>query len=188
MELGTIVKWYKAPGDYVHAGEILLDVETEKAIISVEAPVSGILLFAENTPEKEIPVNGLIAIFGKPEEKSSYHPAAHSANPEWAKDKTFAKKNVLKTIGTSEKDGESEIEWILLPHLGKTSMEGTLVSWLVNPGDVLEVGTPIADVETGKAIIRMESYRDGEIIALNANPGDLIKYGDRLIGLKALKT
>ena len=62
MEEGRIVRWRKRVGDPVEKGEIILDVETDKAIMEVESPVKGVLSKVLVAEGATAPVNKLLAV------------------------------------------------------------------------------------------------------------------------------
>ncbi len=64
MEEGTLIKWYKAEGDYVQQGETLFEVETDKAVLEVEAFVSGVLSQILVQEGEKVPVGTPIAMIG----------------------------------------------------------------------------------------------------------------------------
>ena len=69
---------------------------------------------------------------------------------------------------------------VTMPKLSDTMLEGTLVKWCKKKGDKVEVGDILAEVETDKATMEMESFDDGTISELYAEEGAVIKVGDRI--------
>ena len=65
MEYGTIVRWLKAEGDRVTAGEAVVEVEAEKVTNELEAPVTGVLERIVAVEGDEIRVGATIAIFAE---------------------------------------------------------------------------------------------------------------------------
>jgi len=68
QETGTLLQWLKSPGDTVTKGEPLMEVETDKANVEVEAPASGILANVSAQPGDVIPVGQTIALIVAPGE------------------------------------------------------------------------------------------------------------------------
>ncbi|MGH2524228.1 MAG: lipoyl domain-containing protein, partial [Anaerolineales bacterium] len=62
QETGTLVQWLKAPGAAVVQGEPLMEIETDKATVEIEAPASGILANVTAQPGDVIPVGQRIAV------------------------------------------------------------------------------------------------------------------------------
>ena len=69
MEEGTILQWFKKEGDKVSAGEPLLEIETDKVNMEVEAPASGVLLKIFRPEGETVPVTETIGWIGEPGEK-----------------------------------------------------------------------------------------------------------------------
>ena len=69
---------------------------------------------------------------------------------------------------------------VTMPKLSDTMLEGTLVKWCKKKGDKVEVGDILAEVETDKATMEMESFDDGTISELYVEEGAVIKVGDRI--------
>ena len=68
QETGRLVRWFKQEGDSVAKGEMLMEVETDKSVVEVEAPASGILARITATPDDEVPVGQTIALIVEPGE------------------------------------------------------------------------------------------------------------------------
>jgi pyruvate/2-oxoglutarate dehydrogenase complex dihydrolipoamide acyltransferase (E2) component len=64
MEEGNIVAWLKKEGDPVKTGDILAEVETDKATMELESYFNGVLLYI-GVPSGPVAVDGIIAIIGK---------------------------------------------------------------------------------------------------------------------------
>ena len=73
MSSGTIAAWHVAEGERVEAGDILFEIETDKATMEVESPGSGRLQFLRAKPGDEVPIGQVIAWI-LPKEKRWWHP------------------------------------------------------------------------------------------------------------------
>ena len=62
MEEGRIVAWHKQVGDKVEKGEIILEVETDKAVMGVECPATGVLSEILVTAGETVPINTPLAL------------------------------------------------------------------------------------------------------------------------------
>jgi pyruvate dehydrogenase E2 component (dihydrolipoamide acetyltransferase) len=71
QQTGTLLKWLKAEGESVSKGEPLMEIETDKATVEIEAPGSGILTQVVAKPGDEIPVGKTIALLLAPGETAS---------------------------------------------------------------------------------------------------------------------
>lgn len=68
MEEGTLVEWHKVEGDFVNDNEVIASIETDKVVISLEAPLSGYLhiLVQEGT---SVPIGQTIAVISETKEE-----------------------------------------------------------------------------------------------------------------------
>ena len=71
-----------------------------------------------------------------------------------------------------------------LPDVGEGVAEGELVNWLVAPGDRVEEGQPVAEVETDKALVEVPSRYDGTVEELFVEAGDIVPVGDVIISFR----
>ena len=71
LETGVVTQWHKVEGDTVEKGEAIVQIETEKVSLDVEAPAAGILLRILVPDGTETPIFSTIAIIGQPGEDIS---------------------------------------------------------------------------------------------------------------------
>lgn len=69
---------------------------------------------------------------------------------------------------------------ITMPQLSDTMTEGTLVKWLVKEGDAVKSGQIVAEVETDKATMEMESFESGTLAQIVVKEGEKVPVGGRL--------
>ena len=125
MEEGTIVRWLKNEGDKVHAKDILFEVETDKAVVEVEAGHDGILRKIIIPVGQMVPIRTRVGLIGDanetvPADAGSPVPAVHMA-PAAA---PAAVEPVVMTGGS--------LTDVLMPQAGQSMEEGTIVRWLAN--------------------------------------------------------
>ena len=156
MEEGTVAKWYKKVGDEVNEGDILAEIETDKATMEFEAFYSGTLLHIGINEGDTAPVDNLLAIIGKKGEDISkllsvdldnekvVNEVSVDVNKE--KNKSLANEN-----NNSSPSKSKNFSVISMPRLSDTMEEGTVVSWLKKVGDKIDEGEIIAEIETDKA-------------------------------------
>ncbi|KAJ9599011.1 hypothetical protein L9F63_010468, partial [Diploptera punctata] len=152
MSEGTIVKWLKKEGDPIQPGDVLCDIQTDKAVVSFEIEEEGILakiLVKEDT--KDIKVGTVIALMvaegedwksveGSASASSSAPPPSESA----------------PTSGSGIAGQE-----LKMPSLSPTMSEGTIVKWLKNEGDPIAPGDVLCDIQTDKAVVSFETEEEG---------------------------
>lgn len=78
-------------------------------------------------------------------------------------------------------NADARTERFLLPDLGEGLTEATIVSWLVQPGDVVAVDQPVVEVESAKSIAELPSPFAGRVEGLHAAVGDIVHKDDPLV-------
>jgi len=72
------------------------------------------------------------------------------------------------------------ISKIVVPNLGATGTDVTLVSWLVKTGDYVKAGAPLFSVSTDKAEMEVEAFKDGYLREILAEPGSVVELGEEV--------
>ena len=165
MTEGVIAGWHKKVGDTVKKGDLLAEIETDKATMELESYQEGVLLHIGTPSGGKLQVNDLLAVLGKSGEDISAILSQHSggastevkANPAPEK-QPEVKKEEIKSATT---DISAMDEIVLMPRLSDTMTEGVIASWQKNVGDTVKKGEVLADIETDKATMELESYKDG---------------------------
>ncbi len=194
MTEGVIAAWHKKVGDNVKKGDLLAEVETDKATMDLESYKDGTLLFTGTDKGGKIQVNDLLAIIGKPGEDISTlvkggaskasEPAAKSTAapapaPAVKKENPPAIPQVQNQPSTTL-DLSSMQEVILMPRLSDTMTEGVIADWHKKVGDIVKKGDILADIETDKATMELESYKEGKLLFAGAEKGQKIAVNDLL--------
>ncbi len=199
MEEGTVATWLKKVGDSVKEGDILAEIETDKATMEFESFYEGTLLHIGIKEGETAKVDTLLAIIGKKDEDiSDLIDGSYSA--EASEDKGKEKENDSKeekstdkkedkkkssdeeTENNSDKSDESAnsekaelpegVEVITMPRLSDTMTEGTVASWLKKEGDKVEEGDILAEIETDKATMEFESFYSGTLLKIGVGEGE----------------
>lgn len=175
MEEGVIASWLKKVGDTVKPGDILAEVETDKATMELESYEEGVLLYVGVKEKDSVPVNGIIAIIGEKGEAFEQLLTGASEAPS-TKEIPAAATAVAATpevIVPAVKMNTSAIPAVLvtMPKMSDTMQEGTISTWLKNVGDSVKTGEIIAEVETDKATMELESYEDGILLYIGVAAG-----------------
>ena len=176
MEEGVVAQWLKKVGDKVEEGDILAEIETDKATMEFESFNEGTLLHIGVQEGETAPVETLLAVIGDEGEDIS---AILSGDTQ-----TYSsdKKEETKLEGKSSNDqkpsnsGEVSIpkgvEVVAMPRLSDTMEEGTVASWLKNVGDDISEGDILAEIETDKATMEFESFYEGTLLYVGINEGE----------------
>lgn len=158
QESGQIIAWHKKPGDQVAEGDVLFEVETDKATMEVEAAGAGFLTNVTAGEGDDVPVGDVIARISKTVEDAETLPAP---SPPAADD------------GKEIPKGHE----VIMPTLGMAQDSGLLVKWAVSPGDKVAEGDILFEVETDKATQEVEVQKGGYVAALLAQEGEDVPTG-----------
>ena len=188
MTEGVIAAWHKKVGDSVKKGELLAEVETDKATMDLESYKDGTLLYTGTEKGGKIQVDDLLAIIGAPGEDISAlikggapapAPAASAAAAP-APSAAAAAPAAAPTPAAGGLDLSKMEEVILMPRLSDTMTEGVIADWHKKVGDMVKKGDILADIETDKATMELESYKEGKLLYVGAQKGDKIAVNSLL--------
>jgi pyruvate dehydrogenase E2 component (dihydrolipoamide acetyltransferase) len=185
MTEGVIAAWHKKVGDNVKKGDLLAEVETDKATMDLESYKDGTLLFTGTEKGGKIQVNDLLAIIGKPGEDISKLVKTGGAAPATAAPAVSpASAAPAAAVPAAKPAGGLDIstmqEVILMPRLSDTMTEGVIAEWHKKVGDMVKKGDILADIETDKATMELESYKEGKLLFTGAEKGQKIAVNDLL--------
>ena len=164
MEEGTVVKWHKSVGDEVAEGDILAEIETDKAIQEFESEYDGVLLYQGVKENEPVPVDTVLAIIGEKGEDIASLIFGGTQEKEDTTQETIKEEAEKSTQSTVKKQIPSNVHVINMPRLSDTMEEGTVTSWHKNVGDKVAEGDILADIETDKAVQEFESEYDGVLL------------------------
>ena len=183
MTEGVIAAWHKNVGDTVKKGDVLAEIETDKATMELESYQNGTLLHVGTSNGGKLQVNDLLCIIGQAGEDisallngGSAAPAAPAATPAVVEAAPVA----AAPAATAALDLSTMEEVVLMPRLSDTMTEGVIAAWQKNIGDAVKKGDVLADIETDKATMELESYKDGVILYQGASAGEKIQVNDLL--------
>lgn len=186
MEEGVIAAWLKKEGDEVSSGDVLAEVETDKATMELESYQDGFLLHIGAKEKDVVPVDGVLAVIGEKGEEFK-HLLNEDAGSEVQSTKDEENNNavaapVAETVDTSNINASV----IRMPKMSDTMEEGVIASWLKKVGDTIESGDILAEVETDKATMELEAYEDGTLLytAVEAGNGVAVDGVIAIIGEK----
>ena len=171
MEEGTVAKWLKKEGDVISEGDILAEIETDKATMEFESFYEGTLLHIGVAEGDTAAVDVLLAIIGEKGEDISSLISGGSNKTETENTEVVSeeKKEITTAVAsTSIPDG---VEVITMPRLSDTMTEGTVATWLKKEGDEVEEGDILAEIETDKATMEFESFYTGTLLKIGIPEG-----------------
>ena len=197
MTEGTIAAWLKKVGDKVKSGDILAEVETDKATMELENYEDGVLLYIGPKEKESVVVDGVLAIVGKEGEDFSALlasaqgggaaapqpapvPAAEAPQPEAPKEAPAAPVAAAAPVApapaapAAAPANGKKATVVRMPKMSDTMTEGTIAAWLKNVGDKVKSGDILAEVETDKATMELENYEDGTLLYTGPKAGEAV--------------
>ncbi|SOE22763.1 pyruvate dehydrogenase E2 component (dihydrolipoamide acetyltransferase) [Spirosomataceae bacterium TFI 002] len=177
MEEGVIAAWNVKVGDKVSSGDILAEVETDKATMDMESYEDGTILYIGVEKGDAVPVDAVMAIIGEEGEdfKALLDGVSGGAKPETPAQKA-EEKPAAPAAPAAEKIDTSGINAALvkMPLLSDTMTEGVIHTWLKKVGDKIASGDLIAEIETDKATMELEAYEEGTLLYIGVEEGSAV--------------
>ena len=170
MEEGTVATWFKKVGDTVKEGDILAEIETDKATMEFEAFYEGELLHIGIHEGETAPVDSLLAIIGEKGEDISAH--LNGGNPPAEAAQTFEEAAPVAAETAAAVSLPDNVEVITMPRLSDTMEEGTVATWLKKVGDTVNEGDILAEIETDKATMEFEAFYAGTLLHIGIQEGE----------------
>ncbi len=178
MTEGVLAKWHKKVGDSIKAGDVVAEIETDKATMDFESFQEGTLLYIGVEEGKAVPVDGLIAIIGaKGEDYSAAlegDKPAEAAKEEKAAEVAETTKEVASEASPAVDTSKIEANIIRMPALSDTMSEGVINKWNFKVGDKIKADDSLADVETDKATMEVVGYEEGTLLYLSVKEGEAV--------------
>ncbi|RTY73655.1 pyruvate dehydrogenase complex dihydrolipoamide acetyltransferase [Flavobacterium sp. LS1R10] len=173
MTEGTVATWLKKVGDKISEGDILAEIETDKATMEFESFNEGTLLYIGIPEGETAAVDSLLAIIGDEGEDVSDLIAGKTADVAPVKEEGKATPDAIKeeTKPTTTALPEGVIV-ITMPRLSDTMTEGTVATWLKKVGDTVAEGDILAEIETDKATMEFESFNEGSLLYIGIEEGN----------------
>lgn len=179
MTEGKIVAWHKQVGDKVKPGDLMAEVETDKATMELESYQEGTLLHIGVAAGDMVQVEGLIAVIGQAgEDFQSLLSASASATPSANIETTTISPEPVAASTPGVSPEELGVTVIRMPLLSDTMTEGKIVAWNKKVGDVVKSDDHLADVETDKATMEVVPYVEGTLLYIGVEEGKAAKVND----------
>ena len=182
MTEGTVATWLKKVGDKVSEGDMLAEIETDKATMEFESFNEGTLLYIGIKEGETAPIDSLLAIIGNEGEDISAliagggataAPASAEAATKEAAPAPAAKVKEEKTAAPVAAAAlPAGVVVVTMPRLSDTMTEGTVATWLKKVGDKVSEGDMLAEIETDKATMEFESFNEGTLLYIGIKEGE----------------
>ncbi|MEO5788005.1 MAG: pyruvate dehydrogenase complex dihydrolipoamide acetyltransferase [Gelidibacter sp.] len=183
MEEGTVAAWLKKVGDKIQEGDILAEIETDKATMEFESFHEGTLLYIGIQEGETTKVDELLAIIGEEGEDISDLIAGGSSDKKEEKSEAKASEE-MSSNDAEETSGNDDLPEgvivVTMPRLSDTMEEGTVATWLKKVGDNVEEGDILAEIETDKATMEFESFQSGTLLFIGLDEGESAKVDSLL--------
>lgn len=175
MTEGKVAKWHKKVGDKVKEGDILAEIETDKAVQDFESEVEGTLLYVGVEEGGAAAVDSVLAIIGNEGEDISGLTGGEAPKSGDSEEKKTDEDHKTENNATSIEQADAEVpagvEVITMPRLSDTMTEGKVAKWHKNVGDTVKEGDLLAEIETDKAVQDFESEFNGILLKQGVEEG-----------------
>jgi pyruvate dehydrogenase E2 component (dihydrolipoamide acetyltransferase) len=182
---GTILRWLKQPGDAIKKDEPILEISTDKVDTEVPAPVAGILLQQVAQEKETVAVGALIAVIGEagetaqaPEQKAAAPAKEEAPQKEVVAPETKAESKPAQESAPTQSSGEGQA--VVMPKMGESITEGTILRWLKKEGDQVKKDEPIVEISTDKVDTEVPSPFAGTLTKISAQEKETIAVGATL--------
>jgi len=179
MTEGVIAKWHKKVGDKVNSGDLVAEIETDKATMDFESYQEGTLLYIGPKEGEAVAIDAVIAILG--EEGEDYKALLEGGSAPATDDKKEEETTEVSPVEESAATVSAEdlgVTVITMPLLSDTMTEGVIAQWNFKVGDTIKSDDAIADVETDKATMEVTAYADGTLLYVGLEAGQAAKVND----------
>jgi 2-oxoglutarate dehydrogenase dihydrolipoamide succinyltransferase (E2 component) len=184
---GTVIEWAKKVGDKVEVDETLLEIATDKVDTEVPSPEAGVLVEILVQEDETVEVGQTIAIIDTEGEASETKEETDAEEAdkdpeEKAEQKTEEEPEKAKeseSSGSDEEDsaGDGERIEVLMPQMGESVMEGTVIEWAKKVGDKVEVDETLLEIATDKVDTEVPSPESGTLVEILVEEGETIEVG-----------
>ncbi len=183
MTEGKVSKWHKKVGDAVKEGDILAEIETDKAVQDFESELNGTLLYVGVEEGGQAPVDSVLAIIGaQGEDISSLIGGGSAASSTSEARKAEEIKEEPAVEESASADIPEGVEVITMPRLSDTMTEGKVAKWQKNVGDAVKEGDILAEIETDKAVQDFESEVSGTLLYQGIGEGEAAEV-DKILAI-----
>jgi pyruvate dehydrogenase E2 component (dihydrolipoamide acetyltransferase) len=175
MTEGVIAKWHKKVGDQVKSGELMAEIETDKATMDYESFNTGTVLYLGAQEGQAVAINAVLAIVGnKGEDYAALLAGAQTAGNTGGEKVSQATAEVVTPAPTIDTSG-IKAEIVLMPKMSDTMAEGVIATWHKKVGDSVKSGELLAEIETDKATMDYESFNTGTLLYVGAQAKEAVK-------------
>jgi multifunctional 2-oxoglutarate metabolism enzyme len=166
---GTVLSWFKQEGEEIAADEPLVEISTDKIDAEVPSPGAGTLVKLHVAEGDTVTVGQVLAEIAPGNGAGPSH--AHESGNGTA---------VQEAPTSDDAGGTGEILEIVMPQMGESVSEGTILDWAKGPGDAVAADETIVEISTDKVDAEVPSPASGTITEVLAAAGDTVTVGQVL--------
>lgn len=138
---GTILEWHKAEGDTIEIDEILVEISTDKVDAEVPSPIAGTVVKIYGGEGDTVAVGAVLA----------------EIDPNGSGGNGVAPASSADGAPADGPAAEAEIVDVVVPSMGESISEGTLLEWSVSVGSQIAMDDPVAEISTDKVDAELPS-------------------------------
>jgi 2-oxoglutarate dehydrogenase E2 component (dihydrolipoamide succinyltransferase) len=180
---GTVIEWHKQPGDRVEQDEILLEIGTDKVDTEVPSPQGGVLTEVLVEEGDTVEVGTIIArVETEAEEAEVVEPSGEApdaeadAEPAPAETETAEEEEPEPSDSAAPEPSGEEVE-VVMPKMGESITEGTVIAWYKDIGDEVEVDETLLEIGTDKVDTEVPSPAAGVLTEKLVDEGETVEVG-----------
>lgn len=183
---GTVTRWLKQEGDTVELDEPLVEVSTDKVDTEIPSPAAGVLTKIIAQEDDTVEVGGELAVIGDAKDAGeAAAPAPEKVPAAQPESKPAPEPPPVQPTSGAPAGGDAKP--VLMPELGESVTEGTVIRWLKKIGDSVQVDEPLVEVSTDKVDTEIPSPVAGVLVSISADEDATVPVGGELarIGVAA---
>ncbi|WP_193367080.1 2-oxoglutarate dehydrogenase complex dihydrolipoyllysine-residue succinyltransferase [Pelagibius marinus] len=172
----TVAQWLKQPGDAVAVDEPIVELETDKVTLEVNASTAGVLAEVIAGEGENVEVGALLGRIGEgegaappPQEKASAADAPKAAAPK--------EEPKPAAPAPAAGGGNGQAMDLVVPTLGESVSEATVAKWLKQPGEAAAADEPLVELETDKVTLEVNAPAAGALQSIAAEEGATVEVG-----------
>jgi len=178
LQEGTITKWLKKVGDVVERDEMILEISTDKVDTEVPAPNAGILVQILVNEQETVEVGTAIAIIETDASQAASAPVQATVAPApVVVVEPAAPAPIVEAPKTATVVSGGNLIDVVMPKMGESLQEGTIIKWIKKVGDVVERDEMILEISTDKVDTEVPSPVAGTIVQILSNEGETVEVG-----------
>jgi pyruvate dehydrogenase E2 component (dihydrolipoamide acetyltransferase) len=175
---GTIVKWWKKPGDNIQKDETLLEISTDKVDSEIPSPYGGEIVEILRNENETVEVDSVIARIETDSENTAKTAKAAEPGKKEKKEEIKQeppKKEQPKAASKQPSARGGAMMDVKMPKLGESITEGTIVKWWKKPGDRVKKDETLLEISTDKVDSEIPSPFEGVLTEILAQENDVVE-------------